>query len=731
MSVTNLPFLVGQTALGGESAIYTETTDAPYNWQTTYTIAVGDTFNGTLSSNADQDGIKLAVAAGDTYRINVFATNGSALDPTLSIFSPSNDYVTFDDNSGAGTGSSMLLSFATSGTYFLDVESSGSASLGDYSVTVASRTPLATYSDDQIASQLSDGYWTSSGRSARHFAINAGGALDVNITALTADGQTLATTALQAWTYVTGITFNLVTTGGKITFDDTVAGAFSDSVTSGTTIVSSTVNVSTQWLIDNGTTLDSYGFQTYIHEIGHALGLGHSGNYNGSANYGNDNSYTNDSFQQSIMSYFDQINNTAVDASLATVITPMMADIIAIKSMYGAASGQRVGDTTYGDHSNAGGYYDALSTLTAPIAFTIVDDGGTDTLDFGTGTASQTINLTAETFSSVGGLNGNMGIARGTVIENAISGSGNDVLIGNDVANVIHAGAGNDTLSGGLGDDTLDGGLGIDTVTYGAATGGVSVYLKWGNVRGADGNDHLVSIENATGSAFADRVIGDGGANTLYGGAGNDILKSKGGGDSLYGGAGQDRLVGGALADTMDGGAGGDTVSGAGGNDIIQGGAGADYLYGNGGNDTIHAGADNDKVMGGQGDDLLYGDSGVNRLYGGRGNDTLTAGSGGDYLRGEAGIDTLVSGVGNDRLFGGTSSDTFVFAPAGGYDRIGDWQAGLDIIDLRSFALTSFADVQAIAVDFSAGVRLDFSDGSMLLIEHETAAALVASEFML
>ena len=44
-----------------------------------------------------------------------------------------------------------------------------------------------------------------------------------------------------------------------------------------------TVNISTDWITTDGgandgkTGIDSYGYQTYIHEIGHALGLGHQG----------------------------------------------------------------------------------------------------------------------------------------------------------------------------------------------------------------------------------------------------------------------------------------------------------------------------------------------------------------------------------------------------------------------------------------------------------------------
>ena len=46
--------------------------------------------------------------------------------------------------------------------------------------------------------------------------------------------------------------------------------------------------------------------------IGHAIGLVHAGEYNGSAHFGVDNLYGNDSWQMSIMSYFDQAENTYV-----------------------------------------------------------------------------------------------------------------------------------------------------------------------------------------------------------------------------------------------------------------------------------------------------------------------------------------------------------------------------------------------------------------------------------
>ena len=53
-------------------------------------------------------------------------------------------------------------------------------------------------------------------------------------------------------------------------------------------------------------------------------------------------------------------------------------------------------------------------------------------------------------------------------IENVTSGAGRDTLIGNEVANVLNGGLGNDTLSGGGGGDALWGGGGSDVLTGGA-----------------------------------------------------------------------------------------------------------------------------------------------------------------------------------------------------------------------------------------------------------------------
>ena len=83
------------------------------------------------------------------------------------------------------------------------------------------------------------------------------------------------------------------------------------------------------------------------------------------------------------------------------------------------------------------------------------DGGGDDTLDFSGFSQNQKINLNAESFSDVGALKGNVSIAKGVTLENAIGGAGNDTLVGNHVANRLTGGGGADRLQGGGGADTF------------------------------------------------------------------------------------------------------------------------------------------------------------------------------------------------------------------------------------------------------------------------------------
>ena len=440
--------------------------DIPASTTTTASISVGGSATGTIETFGDHDWFRIQLTAGQQVSITL---NGTTLqDPFLRILNSSGAILQENDDISSGVirDSRIVFTVPTTGTYYIDAGAWQDNYVGDYQLNVATYVGPSVWTYDQIADQLIRGYW---GGTQHRFNVSQGGQLTVNLTALTPEGQSLARGALATWTDVIGVRFVEVVTGGQIVFDDSDDGAYADSRYSGSFITSSNVNVSTQWLADYGTRVGGYAFQTYIHEIGHALGLGHAGNYNGDANYQSDALYANDSWATTVMSYFSQTENSyfsGLGFDRNFLVTPMIADMVAMSKLYGLSTTTRTGDTVYGFNSNAGGVYVASGTPT--FAFTIIDSGGTDTLDYSGYGVAQRIDLNPDTFSNIGGDTGNVAIARGTIIENAIGGSGADVIIGNSVGNILPGGAGLDTITGGAGNDTFRGtkaGLNGDTIT--------------------------------------------------------------------------------------------------------------------------------------------------------------------------------------------------------------------------------------------------------------------------
>ena len=112
--------------------------------------------------------------------------------------------------------------------------------------------------------------------------------------------------------------------------------------------------------------------------------------------------------------------------------------------------------------------------------------------------------------SFVEGVQGGFTIANGVDIENASGGSGNDVIFGNTVENVLSGNGGNDQIfsaSNGSGDNTIDGGAGNDTI-YVADSSGADT------VTGGSGNDIAVVTSNS---------------GSFSGGIGTDTLRFVGG----------------------------------------------------------------------------------------------------------------------------------------------------------------------------------------------------------
>ena len=201
--------------------------------------------------------------------------------------------------------------------------------------------------------------------------------------------------------------------------------------------------------------------------------------------------------------------------------------------------------------------------------------------------------------------------------ENAIDGGGNqgaNVLVGNMASNVLDGGLLADTMLGGAGDDTY---VVDDTADW------VGEYANEGvdTVRSVVSYALGVNLENlvltgsgaidGTDNALDNVLIGNGAANRLSAGLGND---------TLFGGAGADTLT---------------TTAGA---NVIVGGSGNDSLLAGGGSDVI----------------AFNRDDGVDMMTVRGGASTLSLGGGVDYS------DMCFSLAGNDLIFGLGGGDQIV-----------------------------------------------------------------------
>ncbi|MGL5628356.1 MAG: calcium-binding protein, partial [Plesiomonas shigelloides] len=271
-----------------------------------------------------------------------------------------------------------------------------------------------------------------------------------------------------------------------------------------------------------------------------------------------------------------------------------------------------------------------------------------------------------------------------------------DLLVGNNLANtltgtawsdILRGEGSNDVLNGLAGDDLLVGGAGNDTLN------------------GGDGQDTL------QGDAGNDRLDGGLGADAMAGGSGDDTYLVDHVGDlvteALNGGTDvvQTTLGSYVLTDNVEqlvfSGLGDFSGTGNGLANTLTGGAGNDALFGLGGND---------RLLGGNGNDLLDGGDGVDNLQGGSGNDTLVGGAGADTLLGGAGDDILVGSAGNDLMDGNAGSDIFQFGAGFGRDTIAGFDSNpvgrQDYLDISLLGINAGNFASSVGIAFNGGDAL-------------------------
>lgn len=182
----------------------------------------------------------------------------------------------------------------------------------------------------------------------------------------------------------------------------------------------------------------------------------------------------------------------------------------------------------------------------------------------------------------------------------------------------------------------------FQNILSGNAAGGFAAYLTGNdNVLGGDLADDIVDLVGHN------NLFGGAGADTLTSGTGNDHLY----GQSANGGSdGGDSISSGAGSDYINGNAGNDTISGGDGSDRIQGGADADSLSGDAGNDTINGNRGNDQILGGEGNDSLRGGQDNDTISGGAGADIISGDVGIDQLTGGDSVDRFVFGTGTSAV---------------------------------------------------------------------------------
>jgi serralysin len=283
--------------------------------------------------------------------------------------------------------------------------------------------------------------------------------------------------ALQSWEHVTNITFREVTSADQADMVERLASkSYMDLQYGWGTLgfhdshEANKQEVGLFAAVDYDPLPGTVAFQTFVHELGHSLGLAHPHDTaQGTIRFPDVYKPTDRGpFQLNqdiftVMSYNHFVDWWGVAA-------PCYLDILAIQSMYGANRAHNTGNTSY----------DLAQVSGDNRKFVCIwDAGGIDTIKF-SGQGSYRIDLRTngigndEFLSSApggydpNGPGGGFTIASGVIIENAVGGHGDGEIYGNSTNNNLRGNNGYDFISGELGNDTLIGGRGNDSLAGGA-----------------------------------------------------------------------------------------------------------------------------------------------------------------------------------------------------------------------------------------------------------------------
>ncbi|WP_243368213.1 M10 family metallopeptidase [Microvirga solisilvae] len=257
-----------------------------------------------------------------------------------------------------------------------------------------------------------------------------------------------------------------------------------------------------------------YGYYAFMHEMLHGVGLKH-GNEDGAFGA---MTTARDSMEYSVMTYRSYVGapgQYVENEEWGYAQSLMMYDILALQHLYGADYTTNSGNTVYKWNPATGQEFINGVGQVAPggnrIFMTVWDGGGNDTYDFANYKTNLTVDLRPGQWSRLSTTQiaqlGDGQYARGNVanaltynrdnrslIENAIGGIGNDVMIGNVIANNLKGGAGADKLYGLQGNDYLSGGSGKDIFVFNTTlsrTSNVDRLLDYSVV------DDTIYLENA------------------------------------------------------------------------------------------------------------------------------------------------------------------------------------------------------------------------------------------